>query len=78
MTESSPGSPNPFAVSAEAETEAEPREPLRSRHMSLPLCMNDGAVKTFYLPAALANPTHFAPGELERLTRAYTEALGLL
>jgi hypothetical protein len=40
--------------------------------------MDDGTVKTFDLPSALDHPSKFSVGELERLTRAYAEALGLL
>ena len=40
--------------------------------------MDDGQVKSFDLPSALEKPTQFTVGELERLTRAYAEALGLL
>ncbi|HMB79088.1 MAG TPA: hypothetical protein VKI43_03435 [Vicinamibacterales bacterium] len=78
MTQSSPGSPNPFAVTPHADPpEAQPPAP-RSRHMSLPLRMDDGEIKTFELPAALANSSQFSVNELERLTRAYAEALGLI
>jgi hypothetical protein len=40
--------------------------------------MDDGTVRMFDLPAALDHPSKFSVGELERLTRAYAEALGLL
>ena len=46
--------------------------------MSLPLRMDTGEIRTFDLPDALASPTQFSAAELERLTRAYAEALGLL
>jgi hypothetical protein len=78
MTQSTPGSPNPFAATPSPETKSGTHQPARSRHMSLPLRMDDGEVKLFDLPAALANPQQFSAGELERLTRAYAEALGLL
>lgn len=78
MTQSSEGSPNPFAVTSRAEAPAGEPQPSRSRHISLPLRMDDGEMKTFDLPAALTNPSQFSSTELERLTRAYAEALGLL
>ena len=78
MTQSSTDSPNPFDVTRQAEpTEGRP-EPPRARRISLPLRMDDGQVKTFELPAALARPSQFSVDEFERLTRAYAEALGLL
>ena len=78
MTQSSPGSLNPFAVTPHADPqEAQPPTP-RSRHMSLPLRMDDGEIKTVELPAALSQPSQFTPAEFERLARAYAEALGLL
>jgi len=40
--------------------------------------MDDGTVKMFELPSALEQPSRFSTAELERLTRAYAEALGLL
>jgi hypothetical protein len=40
--------------------------------------MDDGQVRTFELPAALAHTSQFSFDELERLTRAYAEALGLI
>ena len=40
--------------------------------------MDDGHVKSFDLPSALGHPRQFSAGELERLTRAYTDALGLI
>jgi len=40
--------------------------------------MDDGQTKSFDLPSALEHPAQFSTGELERLTRAYAEALGLL
>ena len=40
--------------------------------------MDDGQVRTFELPAALGTPSQFSVDELERLTRAYAEALGLI
>jgi hypothetical protein len=40
--------------------------------------MDDGTVRMFDLPSALEHPARFSAGELERLTRAYAEALGLL
>jgi hypothetical protein len=78
MTQSSPGSPNPFDVARHAEPADGPREPMRQRRMSLPLRMDDDTVRTFELPGALERPSQFSPAELERLTRAYAEALGLL
>jgi hypothetical protein len=77
MTQSSPGSPNPFDVARHAEPADGPRETVR-RRMSIPLRMDDDTIKTFELPAALDRPGQFSPAELERLTRAYAEALGLL
>lgn len=52
--------------------------PVRARRMSLPLRMDDGTVKNFGLPGALDHTAQFSAAELERLTRAYAEALGLL
>jgi hypothetical protein len=78
MTQSSQGSPNPFDVTRPSEPADRPREPLRGRRMSLPLRMDDGTVKSFELPGALDHPAQFSVAELERLTRAYAEALGLL
>ncbi len=78
MTQSSPGSPNPFAVTSPAEPHQGQTHTHRSRHMSLPLRMDDGEVKTFDLPEALSHASQFTPAEFERLTRAYAEALGLL
>jgi hypothetical protein len=40
--------------------------------------MDDGQVRSFDLPSALENPAQLSAGELERLKRAYSEALGLL
>jgi hypothetical protein len=40
--------------------------------------MDDGTISTFEVPAALEHPSQFSPAELERLTRAYAEALGLI
>jgi hypothetical protein len=40
--------------------------------------MDNGQLKSFDLPSALEHPAQFSVGELERLTRAYAEALGLL
>jgi hypothetical protein len=71
------GSPNPFDVTRHAEPDAR-REPVQVRRLSLPLRMDDGSIKTFDLPGALDHPARFSVGELERLTRAYTEALGLI
>lgn len=78
MTQSSQGSPNPFAVTRQSEPAEGPREPVRARRLSLPLRMDDGSVKDVDLPGALDHPSQFSPTELERLTRAYAEALGLL
>jgi hypothetical protein len=78
MTHSSAGSPNPFDVTRQATSRDGKREPVRSRRITLPLMMDDGQVKSFDLPSALEHPAHFSVGELERLTRAYAEALGLL
>ena len=77
MPHSSTGSPNPFDT-RHAEPPDGGREPARSRRLSLPLRMDDGQVKTFELPSALERPSQFSVAELERLTRAYAEALGLL
>ena len=78
MTHSSPGVPNPFAVVKQPDTTAGPRERARTRRISLPLLMDDGQVRSFDLPSALHHPHQFSAGELERLTRVYAEALGLL
>jgi hypothetical protein len=78
MTHSSPDSPNRFDVVRSAEQADRPREPVRGRRMSLPVSMDDGSIKTVDLPSALEHPSQFSPTELERLTRAYAEALGLL
>lgn len=40
--------------------------------------MHDGQVKTFALPSALEQRSQFSVADLERLTRACTEALDLL
>jgi len=77
MTRTSQGSPNPFDVTRSAEPDAH-REPVRARRLSLPLRMDDGSIRTFELPGALEHPWMFSVGELERLTRAYAEALGLI
>jgi hypothetical protein len=78
MTHSSPGSPNPFAVHEPSAAPDGRHEPVHRRTMSLPLRMDDGTVRTFEVPAALAHPSRFTAAELERLTRAYAEALGLI
>ena len=78
MTPRPEGSPNPFDVIRSAETADAERQPARARRLSLPLRMDDGTVRMFDLPSALAYPAKFSVGELERLTRAYAEALGLL
>ena len=78
MTHSAPGSPNPFAVPQHVAPADGHPQPTRRRQMSLPLRMDDGQVRSFDLPGALDRPAQFSPAELERLTRAYAEALGLL
>jgi hypothetical protein len=78
MAQSSTDSPNPFDVTRQAEPNEERPEPARARRISVPLRMDDGQVRTFELPAALGNPSQFSVDELERLTRAYAEALGLI
>jgi hypothetical protein len=78
MTESSPEVPNPFAVAKPAETADGRHEPARTRRLSLPLLMDDGQIRSFDLPSALERPHQFSVAELERLTRIYAEALGLL
>ncbi|MGH9139554.1 MAG: hypothetical protein ACRD2I_00275 [Vicinamibacterales bacterium] len=78
MTHSSPGVPNPFAVIKQPEPADGQRESVRTRRVSLPLRMDDGQVRSFDLPSALQRPHQFSAGELERLTRVYAEALGLL
>ena len=79
MPQSSHGTPNPFDVTRHhAEPAEDPRQPVRGRRMSLPLRMDDDTIRTFELPQALEHPSQFSPSELERLTRAYAEALGLL
>ena len=77
MRNSSTDSPNPFDRTAQTEPAAG-RPSARARRLSLPLRMDDGQVRTFELPAALARPSQFSVAEFERLTRAYAEALGLL
>jgi hypothetical protein len=77
MAQSSEDSPNPFDITRHAEPAAH-REPVRARRLSLPLRMDDGSIRTFDLPGALEHPWKFSVGELERLTRAYAEALGLI
>jgi len=78
MTNISPGSSNPFEVARQTDSPNGQREPARSRRITLPLLMDDGQVRSFDLPSALEHPSQFSTGELERLTRAYAEALGLL
>lgn len=78
MTQSSTSSPNPFDAHTPPEPTDRSREPVRGRRMSLPLRMDDGSIKTVELPAGLDHPSQFSAAELERLTRAYAEALGLL
>jgi hypothetical protein len=78
MTHTSPGSSNPFDVTRTAESSDGHHEPTRSRRITLPLQMDDGQVKSFDLPSALEDPSTFSAGELERLKRAYAEAVGLL
>jgi hypothetical protein len=78
MTESSPGTHNPFEVAGHTSTPASRDQPVPTRRISVPLPMDDGEVKSFELPAALDDPTQFSAGELERLTRLYAEALRLL
>jgi len=78
MTHSSPESPDPVDVTGPTAPPDGRRPPVRKRRISLPLLMDDGQVKSFDLPSALEHPAQFSIGELERLTRAYAEALGLL
>ena len=78
MAQSSTDSPNPFDVTRQAEPSEDRPEPVKTRHISLPLRMDNGQVRIVELPAALAQPSQFSAAELERLTRAYAEALGLL
>ena len=78
MPHSTPGGPKPFDVLHPAETADATRQPPRARRLSLPLRMDDGTVRMFDLPSALEHPSQFSVDELERLTRAYAEALGLL
>jgi hypothetical protein len=78
MTQSSTNSPNLFDVTRQATSHDGKREAVRSRRITLPLLMDDGQVRSFDLPSALEHPAQFSVGELERLTRAYAEALGLL
>jgi hypothetical protein len=78
MTYISPGTSNPFDVTRPTDSPDGRREPARSRHITLPLLMDDGRVKSFDLPSALEHPAQLSASELERLTRAYAEALGLL
>ena len=78
MTQSSHGLPNLFEVARPAEPADGPREPQLGRRMSLPLRLDDGSLKNIDLPGALDHPSQFSTTELERLTRAYAEALALL
>ena len=78
MTQSSVGSPNPFDATRTAEPADGRRELARTRRMSLPLRMDDGTIRTVDVPAGFEHPSQFSPAELERLTRAYAEALELL
>ena len=78
MPQSSPGSPNPFAVTPQPEPRAGERATGRERHISLPIQMDDGEVRTFDLPAALDHAAQFSESELDRLRRAYADALGLI
>jgi hypothetical protein len=78
MTQSSPGSGNPFVAARHAEAPDGRREPVRTRRISLPLLMDDGQLKSFDLPSALEHPTQFSAGELQRLSRAYAQALKLI
>ena len=78
MTHSSSESPNPFDFARQSDPPDGQRQPARTRRITLPLLMDDGQVKSFDLPSALEHPAQFSVGELERLTRAYAEALGLL
>jgi hypothetical protein len=78
VTSRSEGSENPFEVARHIASADAERQPARTRRLSLPLRMDDGTVRTFDLPSALDQPSKFSAGELERLTRAYAEALGLL
>lgn len=78
MTYISPGTSNPFDVTRPTDSRDGHSEPARSRRITLPLLMDDGHVKSFDLPSALDHPAQFSAGELERLTRAYAEAVGLL
>jgi hypothetical protein len=78
MTHTSPGSSNPFDVTRAAESSDGHQKPTPSRRITLPLQMDDGQVRSFDLPSALENPAQLSAGELERLKRAYSEALGLL
>ena len=77
MAQRPESSPNPFDVTRTAEPDPH-REPVRARRLSLPLRMDDGTIRTFDLPSALDRPAQFSVSELERLTRAYAEALGLI
>ena len=78
MTQSVPGSDNPFDVTRHSDAGEGRRAPVRTRRVSVPLLMDDGQVKTFELPSALEHPELLSVTEFERLTRAYAEALGLL
>ena len=78
MTPRPEGSPNRFDLIRPADTADAERQPARARRMSLPLRMDDDTIRIFELPQALDHPSTFSAGELERLTRAYAEALGLL
>ena len=78
MTQRPEGSPNPFDVVRRTDVADAEQRPARARRFSLPLRLDDGTIKTFDLPSALEHPGTFSAGELERLTRAYAEALGLL
>lgn len=78
MAHSSSESPNPSDFVRQSDPSGGQRQPARSRRITLSLLMDDGQMKSFNLPSALEHPAQFSLGELERLTRAYAEALGLL
>ena len=78
MTQSWQESANLFEPARPSRAGDGQREPVRTRRMSLPLLMDDGQVRSFDVPAALDHPSQFSVSELERLTRAYEEALRLL
>ena len=78
MTQRPEGAPHLFDFNRHADPADTEHQPARARRLSLPLQMDDGTIKDFDLPSALAEPSQFSAAERERLARAYAEALALL